>query len=239
MKAAPRAAGALLILVSFCALPVDLFAGTSVSVRAGGVRITGSVKSFHEIRQSGVVRQGWDSSCGAAALVTVLRHHLGADVDEPTAVLSMLANTEPEKVRARGGFSLLDLKRFAEALGYEAAGYKGLGLDDLARFGSPVIIPVRVRGFDHFVVFRGEAGGRVLVADPASGNVTMTLDRFREVWPSGIGFVVTDGEGSPERPNLMAPSEMDMMVPDLNYVSRVIKRVRPVPPTRRPGVVLP
>lgn len=246
MKAIKQAAWVIAVLLIFQALPTEISAGSTVPVRMNGIRITtGTVRSIHEVRQSKVVRQGWDSSCGAAALVTVLRYHYGADVDESTAVLSMLTNTEPAKVRARRGFSLLDLKRFAEALGYEAAGYSGLTLDDLAGFNIPVITPVRVLGYDHFVVFKGVAGGRVLIGDPASGNVTMTMERFREIWPSSIGFVVTarkdvtaDAPATGVR-SPMSPAEMDMAVPDLNYVTRVVNRLRPVPNTRRPRIILP
>ena len=57
-------------------------------------------------------------------------------------------------VRARRGFSLLDLKRFAASRGFEAAGYGDLTLDELVAM-APVVAPMRVFGFGHFVVVRG------------------------------------------------------------------------------------
>ena len=43
-------------------------------------------------------------------------------------------------------------------------------------------------------MFRGRYGDRVLLADPAFGNLTMRVSRFLELWKGGIGFVVTGVE---------------------------------------------
>ena len=61
---------------------------------------------------------------------------------------TILKDVDPHRVRARGGFSLLDLKRFVRALGYEGKGYGGLTLQDLVKIKMPAIIPVRFRDFD-------------------------------------------------------------------------------------------
>jgi predicted double-glycine peptidase len=54
-------------------------------------------------------------------------------------------------------------------------------LDDLlAR--APMIVPVRFHGYNHFVVVRGAAGNRVLLADPAFGNYTMLATKFERSW---------------------------------------------------------
>src|SRR5689334_17325472 len=78
------------------------------------------VQSLLEVRQQGVVMQHWDTSCGAAALATVLTYGLRDPVSEKTAALGMLRRTDPLRVKVRGGFSLLDMKRFAESRGYTA-----------------------------------------------------------------------------------------------------------------------
>ena len=44
--------------------------------------------------------------------------------------------------------------------------------------------------FNHFVVVKGVEGDRILLADPALGNTTMSLNRFLEIWIDGISFVV-------------------------------------------------
>jgi uncharacterized protein len=143
-----------------------------------------------EIRQDRVIVQKWDVSCGAAALATVLTYGFEDPVSERLVAGGMLRHTAAERVNRRGGFSFLDLKRFAESRGYVARGYRGLGTGDLARLRN-AIVPIRTKGYDHFVVVRGVRGDRVDIADPAFGNRTMKLSSFRDAWIAGIGFVVT------------------------------------------------
>lgn len=206
-----------------------------VGIVAGQHRVNVPVKSFLELREQNLVRQGWDVSCGAAALSTVLTYHYDEPYSEATIAVSILANTDPVRVRERGGFSLLDLKRFAEAVGYSANGYAGMTLDDLAGSDVPVIIPVRIRDLDHFVVFRGIAAGRVLIGDPAFGNLILSTERFLEIWTSGIGFFVESGEGEKagSARTRIAAEAMQLTVPDLNYVYRLVTRGGLAPATRR------
>lgn len=150
----------------------------------------GPVKSLLEIRHDGVVVQQWDTSCGAAALATVLTYTLKDPVSEKTVAQGMLQKTDPLRVRIRGGFSLLDLKRFAEGRGYSAVGYRGLGLAELLDLKS-AIVPIDEFGNPHFVVVRGMREGELDIADPAFGNRRMAVDRFQQVWKDGIGFVIT------------------------------------------------
>jgi predicted double-glycine peptidase len=148
------------------------------------------VRSLLEIRQEGVVLQHWDTSCGAAALATVLTYTHANPVTEREVAQGMLRRTDPLRVKVRGGFSLLDMKRFAESRGFKAEGYRGLSLEELLAQKSP-IVPISARGDAHFVVVRGLREGRIELADPAFGNRSMSVERFREAWQEGIGFVVT------------------------------------------------
>lgn len=149
-----------------------------------------NVRSLKEIREEGVVRQRWDISCGAAALSTVLTYDFKDATPESAIVVWILHRVDPIKIRTRGGFSLLDLKRFAQARGYSAEAFSGMSIEELALQKTSVITPIRLKGFDHFVVVKGIEGGRVVMADPGFGNVTMKVDRFRELWKNGIAFVV-------------------------------------------------
>ena len=74
-----------------------------------------NVRSLKEIRGEAVVRQRWDMSCGAAALSTVLTYDFKDPTPETAIVVWILHRVDAGRVRARGGFSLLDLKHFAEA----------------------------------------------------------------------------------------------------------------------------
>lgn len=148
------------------------------------------VRSLLEIRHEGVVVQQWDSSCGAAALATVLTYALKDPVSERKVAEGMLRRTDPLRVRVRGGFSLLDLKRFAENRGYSAEGYRELAVEELLKMQSP-IVPISEHANPHFVVVRGLKDGILDVADPAFGNRKIPLERFSSIWQNGIGFVVT------------------------------------------------
>jgi len=170
------------------------------------------VKSLIEIRRENVVVQQWDLSCGAAALTTLLnfQHH---DMVTEKEVATMLMNREeyiknPLLVNIRQGFSLLDLKRYADGRGYEGIGYGKLTLDDLTK-RAPIIIPINLLGYNHFVVFRGMKGNRVLLADPAWGNRTLLVKQFEDAWISfpevgKVGFVVARTDGT-SVPNLLEP----------------------------------
>ncbi len=148
------------------------------------------MRSLLEMRHEGVVIQTWDASCGAAALATVLTYTLGNPVSEREVAQGMLRRTDPLRVKVRGGFSLLDMKRFAESRGFRAEGFRGLSLEELLEQKSP-IVPIDAHGDPHFVVVRGLRDGRVELADPAFGNRSMPVERFKEAWQDGIGFVVT------------------------------------------------
>jgi predicted double-glycine peptidase len=154
------------------------------------------VRSLLEIRRDHVVAQKWDTSCGAAALATLLKYQHGVAVSEKEIAEAMLRRTDPLKVKTRGGFSLLDMKRFAETRGFEAIGYMDLELEELAELGA-AIVPVQPRGYAHFVVVRGISPDKVLVADPAFGNRTMDRASFERAWQPKVGFVVRTRDGAP------------------------------------------
>lgn len=159
-------------------------------MRAKGAEGRKNIRTLRDVRGEGVMRQRWDVSCGAAALSTVLTYDFKDYTPETGIVVWILHRVDARRVRGRGGFSLLDLKHFAEARGYHAEGFSGMSVEDLARQKTSVIVPIRVKGFDHFVVIKGIDSGRVIVADPGFGNLTLRIDRFQEIWKNGIVFVV-------------------------------------------------
>jgi len=176
----------------FCALSVvcALLVGSLLFIPDLAFAQRGPVRSLQEIRHEGVVIQKWDTSCGAAALATVLTYSLYDPVSERDVARGMLKMTEPLKVKYRGGFSLLDMKHFAELRGYKGEGYRRLTLDGLLKLNSP-IVPIVQYGNPHFVVVRGLDGrGRINIADPGFGNRTMSVPDFTAAWKDGIAFVV-------------------------------------------------
>lgn len=205
-------------------------AAGEVSLPLGG-RIHKHVKSLQEIRQTGVAMQRWDFSCGSAALSTLLTYYYGDRISEAAIIASILHRTEPQKIRARGGFSLLDLKKFVELRGYEGKGYAGLSVEELDALGVPAIVPVRMKDYNHFVIFRGMRGNRVVLADPSFGTITMKRDHFLEIWKNGIGFVVLRSNSMPPSDKL-APKDADFLVPDGTAITRSLLRTGIIPPTR-------
>lgn len=178
-----------------------------------------SVKSLLEIRREQVVIQEWDLSCGAAVIATLLNYQHQEAVDERDIALSLIQREEyiknPNLLRARQGFSLLDLKRFVEQRGYQGIGYGQLTFDDLIE-RAPIAVPVDFNGYKHFVIFRGAHRGRVLLADPNWGNRTMPIEDFEDAWLvipqlGRVGFVVANGDGSLP-PNRMAPEPEDFVM---------------------------
>ena len=147
------------------------------------------IRSLLEYRQANVIIQRWDNSCGAAALATVLTYARGFPVTEEEVARGMLKRTDPLRVRHRGGFSLLDMKRQAEELGFAASGYSELTLDELADMPF-AIVPIRSRGYNHFVVVRAIKGDEVDIADPGFGNYTLSTKRFLAAWQGNVGSLV-------------------------------------------------
>jgi predicted double-glycine peptidase len=154
---------------------------------------TARTVSLKEIREAGVVIQKWDTSCGAAALATVLTYTFNDPVSEREVANGLLRQTEPLKVRHRGGFSLLDMKRYAAERGYRAIGFRGMSFDDIRYLDGP-IVPIRLNGYNHYVVFKGlTPEGEIHLADPAFGNRTISRKKFEEAWMDGLAFVMLRG----------------------------------------------
>ena len=149
--------------------------------------------SLKEIRENGVVIQKWDTSCAAAAMATVFTYTFNDPVTEREVASGLLRQTEPLKVRHRGGFSMLDMKRYAAERGYRAIGFRDMSFEDIRYLDAP-IVPLRLHGYNHYVVYKGlTKEGEVHVGDPAWGNRTFSLEEFRSAWIEGMAFVMLRG----------------------------------------------
>jgi hypothetical protein len=146
------------------------------------------VTSMRERRFSGVVRQQYDFSCGSAAVATLMTYHYGRATDEAEVFQAMWENGDQEKIRTEG-FSLLDMKTFLDANGFDSNGYE-VPLDKLVDAQIPGITLINTNGYLHFVVIKGVTADEVLVGDPALGMKIYSRDAFEEIW-NGILFVVT------------------------------------------------
>jgi uncharacterized protein len=188
-----RLAAAALVAIAL-ALPVlpAAASGTARLYGEGGGAIAIPLTTVKELRQQRLfrttIRQQYDFSCGSAALATLLTHHYGRPVTEEQVFQAMWEQGDQEKIK-RAGFSLLDMKRYLERLGYLADGFEVT----LARLGEarvPAIALIRESGYNHFVVVKGLRERDVLLGDPSAGTRIMPRDEFQRVWHGGVLFVI-------------------------------------------------
>lgn len=119
------------------------------------------------------VRQSGDYDCGAAAVESVLRFH-GV---RPSPWVRKLANPvqgmAPDTIEAV----------LWESLGCVAGGV--MMVDDLRHFAGssrPVLCPVTIDGFGHWVVVRGVCRGRVYFQCPLSGPQVIGSRHWSMAW---------------------------------------------------------
>ncbi len=230
----------LLLFIFFNIFSFQLYA-SPVGINFGNMRYKSNVKSLYELRWDKLTRQGWDISCGAAALSTILTYHNGRPYSEMAITLSILKNSDPVVVKKRGGFSLYDLKRFVRAVGLQGLGYGDMTIDDLETFSIPAILPIRIKELDHFVIFKKRVGNHILVGDPAFGNLSLPADRFMRMWKSKIAFYVVTTEEKQllakqkKKPSksILSPQTMEAAIPNPHYAYRLLSRIPTVPLTRR------
>ncbi|CAM3531406.1 C39 family peptidase [Parendozoicomonas haliclonae] len=183
--------------------------GTVYYEQQAGMTVTeqAHVDPLSNLKFKNIVRQAYDYSCGAAALTTLLDYYLGRNLTERQVMEGLLKFGEAEKIVSRRAFSLLDMKRFVRAIGHRSGGYRA-SINDLIDLDHPAIVPIEYAGFKHFVVVRDVYQGHVYVADPAVGNISFTIERFKEVWDQNVLFIVFPNGHAP-LPNLeLRPEDM-------------------------------
>ena len=197
--------GLLFALLLSCLLPgpTSLAARLPFAVLPGGNLAFKSVESMRERRFSNLVEQKTDFSCGAAAMATLLNEAYGWSLSEGDVILGMLSEADAEKVRNQG-FSMLDMKRYAQSLGLRARGYR-IQAEQLENISIPVIVLIEIRGYKHFVVMQRSANGWVYVGDPVLGHKKLPLDEFSKGW-NGIVFAMI-GPGYDRNNALLSPPE--------------------------------
>lgn len=180
-------AAACALLCALTGVPVAMAAQVELRTPYGGsygIRLT----SLKEARFRTTVPQQYDFSCGSAAAATLLTFQYGHPVSEGEVFLRMYQDGDQAKIR-RQGFSLLDIRRYLQGLGYQADGFE-LPLDKLFEEGLPAIVLLNDRGYRHFVVVKGLRNGRVLIGDPARGTRAMSRASFEKLWDNRVLFVV-------------------------------------------------
>lgn len=160
-------------------------------VSRGAPTMARPVASWKERKFTNLVRQRTDFSCGAAALATIFNYAYDRKTSEQQVLLNMLKIADPDIVRERG-FSLLDMKRYAQAIGMTAEGYE-VDYSALLSLKVPAIALLNIKGYKHFVVIERASSDFVNLGDPALGNRAMSRKNFEAAW-NGVTFVVL-GDG--------------------------------------------
>ena len=177
------------------------------------VNVDLSVTPLYELQYRKLVKQEYDYSCGSAALATLLNYYLGENFSESQVIYGLMEYGDAQKISQRRAFSLLDMKRFVNRLGYRGVGYKATIKDvyEINELKHPCIIPIEFLGYRHFTVLKGFHGGHIFLADPFRGNSSYTVDTFEEMWYGNIVFVVY-----PEGSRLY--SALELTNDDLRYI---------------------
>ena len=181
--------GVLLATVFTALLQVGSLAAATVAIPG----IQGNSYGFHitslkEARFKNTIRQKYDFSCGSAAVATLLTYQYGYPVNEQSAFEQMYAHGDRQKI-SKEGFSLLDIKEYLQANGFDADGFQ-VPLERLQQEHLPAIVLIDEGGYHHFVVIKGLRDGRVLVGDPARGTRSMPLSQFNALWKNHLVFVI-------------------------------------------------
>ena len=174
----------LAICTAFSATPM-LAADFWLSPGVGSVDV--DVRSMQEFKYIETVRQGFDFSCGSAAVATLLSHHYGVPTDELEVFKEMWENGRRDKIREQG-FSLLDMKKYLEVRGFRADGFR-ISASRLEEIGVAGIVLLDKLESPHFVVVVGAREGEILVSDPARGIWNLSAEKLEAIW-NGVFFVV-------------------------------------------------
>lgn len=184
-----RTLGLLLALALSPGFAAPAAAG-EIALDSAGYTFNAPVTTLKELRFRRVVKQEYDFSCGSAAIATLLTYHYNRPTPEDSVLQAMYKVGDQEKIK-KEGFSMLDMKKYLDSLGYRTEGYK-VSLDKIAEVGIPGIVLVKTKGYLHFVVLKGVRGDQVLVGDSALGTKFMTRAKFLEIWNGVFLVILTD-----------------------------------------------
>ena len=121
----------------------------ATSFSAGGVRVFKNVKPMRDLKHQNIVTQSMDYTCGPAGLSTLLNYYLDNPISEKEIIEELHKHVPREKAIERGGFTLLDLKNFAQAKGYEVTGYR-MDTEFLRSVKQPVLVRINMRQLQPF-----------------------------------------------------------------------------------------
>lgn len=171
-------------------LAVDSLRGAP-PIRDPGHIASRYVWSWQALKERNVVMQKRDYSCGAAALATLLKYHLGDPVteDQVLGVLDHLLTLEEVRDRIENGLAMSDLRKAAVKMDYQSVVAK-MTLEQLFKAKTPLVVGITEKEYKHFVVYRGTDYRYVYLADPIRGNHRMLINEFAQQWQKNLALAV-------------------------------------------------
>jgi predicted double-glycine peptidase len=177
-----------------------------------------------KITKHRLIMRSSDFGCGPASLATILKYSFNENATEETVMQGMLTYGEIEKITQRKAFSLLDMKKYLEAIGYTGTGYKivaGISLSQLQNDNSDSIAqvsitPIEMAGIKRFVVFRGYDQNNIYLGDPSIGNICMSIHDYAGVICDNIIFVVGRNDSSQEESFILYGTK-----PSMRYMKHI------------------
>ncbi len=189
--------------------------------KVAGIRLSKQVKPLREIKRQNVIQQSLDYSCGPAGLSTLLNYYLDEKITEREIIETLFKTVPFEKVQERRGFSLLDLKKFTQSKGYVVTAYK-MSTKFLSEREGPVLVPIKFKNYQHFVIVKDVIADRIFLADPSAGNVSMKISKFEKLWINGIGLIV-ERDKNDKKPlaSTLKVDDNDIVIADYRMLRRL------------------
>lgn len=118
-----------------------------------------------------------DDFSGTAAIVQSMLYRDDGVTTEADAMNGMMTYGETDKIKARGGFSLLDVKRYFVARGYVIGGYKMTTrqhyFDMLSQADMGLIVMMPIDGYLYTLWLTAADDSYVYLASPHFGNLAV------------------------------------------------------------------
>lgn len=194
MQASRLLAGVYAISVSGC--------------NAAGPALPTRPVSYLALRYEATVPQGFDYTCGAASVATILNYYWGSPTTEADVIDALRGRyTIAEIARRREtGLSFDDLIFAATRLGFAAQGAR-VRLAELPKLAGPVIVHLNKGHFQHFAVLRRVGKGVYYISDPVVGQIAMSAAEFSAQFSGNILAIWKKGASLPEGMALSRPRD--------------------------------
>ena len=173
--------------IFLCFFMIFSIPATSVTIHQGTIDLKKTIKSWIELKNTNLVRQKYDYSCGSASLSTILTYFYNLKISEKDVLdtilkLKGLNCKKKEQLENKDlSLSFSDLVKFPNKKEFKAFGL-ALDLQSLKKLKIPVLLFVKIRKNEHFTVYKNMDDQFVYLADPNFGNLKVKITKFKEMF---------------------------------------------------------